>query len=56
MINENLSRVGQFDQETYNKQFSKSGIDEEELEVDKFDNPVFSKDSEVIKAPSCFLG
>ena len=32
MINENLSRVGQFDQETYNKQLSKSNkINEDEL-------------------------
>lgn len=39
MINENLSRVGQFDQETLHKKMSKNEILEDELEVDKFDNP-----------------
>ena len=57
MINENLSRVGQFDQETYHKHNSKSSaIKEDELQVDKFDNVTLNKDQEMIQAPSCFLG
>ena len=39
MINENLSRVGQFDQETLHKKMTKHEIFEDELEIDRFDNP-----------------
>ena len=59
MINENINRVQQFDSESNIKKHTKiiDRIDEEELEeIDKFDNPDASLSSNVIKAPSCFLG
>jgi DNA helicase INO80 len=56
MINENLSRVHHFDQETMIKKSSKlKEIDEDELEVDKFDN-FDASHSKVINAPRCFYG
>lgn len=56
MINEDRSRVNKFDMETYSKKVpALNDVNEDELEVDKFDNPdAFS--SKVIKAPSCFKG
>lgn len=56
MINDNLNRVHQFDQETIQKKYpSVSHVDEDDLQVDKFDN-VDASHSKVINAPKCFLG
>lgn len=59
MINENRSRVNDFDTETkqrknHNVQLSK--IQEDELEIDRFDNPDESSLSNVVNPPKCFLG
>jgi hypothetical protein len=58
MINDNRGRVNDFDQETnqrknYNGQLAK--VNENELEVDKFDNPDEGHSS-VLNPPRCFLG
>lgn len=56
MINDNISRVHQFDYETYNKkQHAVGHIDENELQVDKFDDPDASHTKD-INAPKMFLG
>ena len=56
MINQNRSRLVEFDLETgTRKHASVNHVNEDELEVDKFDNPD-SSNSKVITAPSCFLG
>lgn len=59
MINENRSRVNDFDTETkqrknHNVQLAK--IKEDELEIDRFDNPDESSLSSVVNPPKCFLG
>ena len=58
MINDNRGRVNDFDQETNqrkncNGQLAK--VNENELEVDKFDNPDEGHSS-VLNPPRCFLG
>lgn len=56
MINENINRVTIFDQETYQRRNnSVLAVQEDELEVDKFDNPDAGL-SNIINPPSCFLG
>lgn len=58
MINENRSRVNDFDHETQQRKNYNVGpldkVKDDELEVDKFDNP--DAGSSVINPPRCFLG
>ena len=39
MINEDRDRIMKFDRETLNKTNGLGSVNEDELEVDKFDNP-----------------
>ena len=58
MINDNRSRVNDFDAETkqrrnHNTQLAQ--VKEDELEIDRFDNPDAGH-STVVNPPRCFLG
>jgi len=58
MINENRSRVNNYDMETKQRGSYSGRLDEvrdDELEIDKFDNPDESHSS-VLNPPRCFLG
>ena len=58
MINDNRSRVNDFDSETNQRRYCTGRLDkvkDDELEIDKFDNPDESHSS-VLNPPRCFIG
>lgn len=58
MINDNRGRVNEFDAETKQRRNHHGVLEkvkDDELEIDKFDNPDAGQSS-IINAPKCFLG